>query len=100
MVRIYLADQEYDRLMKVCKGSLCKSLSDFGRRQLMTKPVIMQYRNRSADEAVEASIVAIAALKESLGRPSWTEEEKVWLRAEISKLEEATLKIFGLCLPQ
>ena len=97
---IHLTQADYEKIFANASKTMCRSLSDYGRRQLLNLPVTMQYRNRSADDAVEANIMLIAVLKQYLGRTFWTEGEKEWLRAEIGKLEEGTFKIFNLCLPK
>jgi hypothetical protein len=97
---IHLTQADYEKVFANANKTMCRSLSDYGRRQLLNLPVTMQYRNRSADDVVESNIMLIAVLKQYLNHPSWTEAEKEWLRTEIGKLEEATFKIFSLCLPK
>jgi len=100
VIRVYLGEREFDKVRTAAEQSMCRSLSEYGRKTMLNRPITVQYRNRSADEAVEASIELIATLKKLLSHPSWAEPEKDWLREKIVKIEEATLTIFSLCLPK
>jgi len=100
LLKIYLCEQEYNKFCDEFKQGICKSHSEYGRKKLLRRPITLQYRNKSADEAVEANIELIAALKQFLAHPSLTETEKEWLRTEIGKIQEVSLKIFSLCSPK
>src|SRR5438132_438594 len=93
VVGTYLTPAQYDLALAAVRKSMCKSLSAYGRKLFVQQPVTMQYRNRSADDAVEANIALIALLRTSIDHPSWTPEEKDWLKVEIGKIEHATLQI-------
>ena len=40
---------EYDQIEKFRKGSTCRSLSEYARKILLAKPIVIKYRNESAD---------------------------------------------------
>ena len=100
ILRVYLGELEYEKIVAAARQSTCRSLSEYGRKILQSRPVTMTYRNRSADEAVEANIELIGAIKKLLLHPSFTETEKAWLQKEIATIETSTLKLFDLCLPK
>lgn len=48
--------QEYEQIHKHFSTTICRKLSDYARKVLMNKPVIVKYRNQSADEFLSAII--------------------------------------------
>ena len=40
---------EYNQIEEFRKGSTCRSLSEYARKVLLAKPVVVKYRNESAD---------------------------------------------------
>lgn len=55
-LHLRLSAQEYDVLHKRFEKSTCPKLSDFARKNLLQKPVIMKYRNESLDELIQEFI--------------------------------------------
>ena len=51
-LNIRLSEQEYKVLQKYFAESLCPKLSDFARKNLLRKPVVLKYRNQSLDEMI------------------------------------------------
>lgn len=47
---IRLTEQEYTQLEALAAKTLCSSVSDYGRRVLLQKPVNIRYRNQSLDD--------------------------------------------------
>ena len=97
-IGIHIRTEEYKQITSAVQESMCSSISEYGRKMLLSEPIIIQYRNRSADDAVEAAIEILKDLRKFLHHPSFTDLEKEWLRAQIVKLEETAEKIFTLCL--
>jgi len=95
---VYLTPEEYEKLTVTAKQTSCGSLSQYGRKVLFGKPITMLYRNRSADDAVEAGIQILNSMKILARHVSFSEEEKAWIKKEITVLEELITKIFDLCL--
>jgi hypothetical protein len=100
VLRVYLSHDEYEKMITTAKQSSCRSLSEYGRKMLFRKAVTMVYRNRSVDEAVESGIEILTCMKDLVLHASFSEEEKAWIRKEITILEELTTKILNLCLPK
>lgn len=49
-LHLRLNEQEYKVLQKYFAESLCPKLSDFARKNLLRKPVVLKYRNQSLDD--------------------------------------------------
>ena len=98
VLRVYLTHDEYEKLTVTAKQTSCRSLSEYGRKMLFRKSVTMSYRNRSADDAVEAGIQILSSMRTISLHASFSEEEKEWIKKEITVLEELITKILNLCL--
>ncbi len=48
--------QEYEQIHRNFSSNTCRKLSDYARKILMNKPVVVKYRNHSADEFLSAMI--------------------------------------------
>ena len=48
--------QEYEQIHKHFSSTTCRKLSEYARKVLLNKPVIIKYRNQSADEFLSAMI--------------------------------------------
>ncbi|HEU4790821.1 MAG TPA: plasmid mobilization relaxosome protein MobC [Flavobacterium sp.] len=51
-LHLRLTIEEYDLLYKRFKKSTCPKISDFARKNLLQKPVVMKYRNESLDALI------------------------------------------------
>ncbi|MBZ4033820.1 plasmid mobilization relaxosome protein MobC [Flavobacterium sp. 17A] len=51
-LHLRLTEQEYKILQKYFAESLCPKLSDFARKNLLQKPVVLKYRNQSLDDLI------------------------------------------------
>lgn len=52
-LHLRLSEQEYKILQKYFADSLCPKLSDFARKNLLRKPVVLKYRNQSLDDIID-----------------------------------------------
>ena len=55
-VHIRISQEEYDQLQKRFKTTICRKLSEFIRDILLHRPLIVFYRNKSADEFLPVAI--------------------------------------------
>ena len=55
-LHLRLSVEEYEILHKKFSKSKCPKLSDFARKNLLQKPVVMKYRNESLDELMNELI--------------------------------------------
>jgi hypothetical protein len=55
-LHLRLTPDEYQLLQKRHKKSACPKLSDYARKNLLQKPIIMKYRNESLDELMNELI--------------------------------------------
>lgn len=55
-LHLRLATDEYLLLHKRFDESTCPKLSDFARKNLLQKPIVMKYRNESLDELIQELI--------------------------------------------
>ncbi|WP_433780473.1 plasmid mobilization protein [Flavobacterium anhuiense] len=51
-LHLRLTEQEYKILQNYFAESLCPTLSDFARKNLLQKPVVLKFRNQSLDELI------------------------------------------------
>jgi len=47
---IRLTEEEYQQVEQLTKKTTCRTVSDYGRRVLLQKPVSVNYRNQSLDD--------------------------------------------------
>jgi len=48
---------EYEHIEKLRRSTTCRSLSEYARKVLLAKPIIVKYRNESADQYLEEMIL-------------------------------------------
>jgi hypothetical protein len=48
---------EYQQIEKFRRSTTCRSLSEYARKVLLAKPVVVKYRNESADQYLEEMIL-------------------------------------------
>lgn len=56
-LHLRLTDAEFEILHKGFHKSTCPKLSDYARKNLMQKPLVMKYRNESLDELISEFIL-------------------------------------------
>ena len=61
-LHVRLTVNEYEVLQKRYKQSVCPKLSDYARKNLLQKPIVLKYRNESLDELVQELIQLRAQL--------------------------------------
>jgi MobC-like protein len=49
--------EEYDKIYKLFQLTTCRKLSEYSRKVLLNKPVVIKYRNQSADSFLEEMIL-------------------------------------------
>jgi hypothetical protein len=48
---------EYEHIEKLRRSTTCRNLSEYARKVLLAKPVVVKYRNESADEYLEEMVL-------------------------------------------
>jgi hypothetical protein len=56
-VNIRLTEVELEKINKQFSNSACQKLSEYARKKLMDKPVVIRYRNQSIDDFVSQMIL-------------------------------------------
>ncbi len=56
-LHLRLTSSEYETLQKQFGKSTCRKLSDYARKNLLQKPVVLKYRNESLDELMSELIL-------------------------------------------
>ncbi|TPG38396.1 plasmid mobilization relaxosome protein MobC [Flavobacterium pectinovorum] len=56
-MHLRLSSAEYEILQKQFDKSTCRKLSDYARKNLLQKPVVLKYRNESLDELMSELIL-------------------------------------------
>lgn len=49
-LHLRLTPDEYQKIMKEFNKSTCRKISDYGRKNLLQKPIVNTYRNQSLDD--------------------------------------------------
>src|SRR5690606_6117787 len=52
IIGLRLTSEEYSKIERQWKASTCRKLSDYVRRRLFEKPIVVTYRNRSMDNLI------------------------------------------------
>ncbi|WP_202703715.1 plasmid mobilization relaxosome protein MobC [Flavobacterium sp. UGB4466] len=55
-LHIRLTKEEFEQIDRNFKASVCRKRSDFVRRNLLRKPIVMRYRNESLDKLLQELI--------------------------------------------
>jgi hypothetical protein len=55
-ISLRVKPEEYVQIQRHFTSSTCRKLSDYARKVLLNKPVVIRYRNQSADEFLSAMI--------------------------------------------
>lgn len=55
-LHIRLTKEEFDQIDRNFKASACRKRSDFVRRNLLRKPIVLRYRNESLDKLLQELI--------------------------------------------
>ena len=55
-ISLRVKPEEYAQIQRHFASSTCRKLSDYARKVLMNKPVVIRYRNQSADEFLSGMI--------------------------------------------
>lgn len=56
-LHLRLTNAEYETLQKQFNKSTCRKLSDYARKNLLQKPIVLKYRNDSLDELMSELIL-------------------------------------------
>lgn len=55
-LHIRLTEEEFEQIDRKFKASVCRKRSDFVRRNLLRKPIVLKYRNESLDNLLQELI--------------------------------------------
>lgn len=66
-LNVGMNEAEYAHLLENFAKTTCGTLSDYGRRMLLAEPVVVRFRNRSAD-AMTAELAAVRSELEAAGK--------------------------------
>ena len=65
-ITVRFKPEEFERLQRHYKSTTCRKLSEYARKVLLNKPVVVNYRNQSADEIL-AEMIQLKAELNALG---------------------------------
>jgi hypothetical protein len=96
---IRLTEEELKEVYRQCQRSACSSLTEYARKVLTKKPVIVKTRNESQDELLEAMIGIRKRLDQLAGsrdQPAGAPEENTdpHLLREIGEIKDLTRQLF------
>ncbi|GAA4141821.1 plasmid mobilization protein [Flavobacterium chungbukense] len=90
-LHLRLSEQEYKILQKYFADSLCPKLSDFARKNLLRKPVVLKYRNQSLDDIIDE----LTRLRSELNPIGNNFNQAVKKLHSLSQISELKLWIMG-----
>jgi len=96
-VSINLTEDEYKAFLRAYEVTTYRSLSTYGRKLVLGKPVSTIIRNRSIDDFIELGVKLRKELKILLAKDSLTEIDKEILLEKIILIEENLLNLVDLC---
>lgn len=85
-LHLRLSEQEYKILQKYFAESLCPKLSDFARKNLLQKPVVLKYRNQSLDDLI-SELTRLRTDLNRIGNNFNQAVKKLHLHSQISDLK-------------
>ncbi len=56
-INVRLTTDEFEQLENFWKATISRNMSDYARKVLLSKPVVIKYRNQSADQYLEEMIL-------------------------------------------
>jgi hypothetical protein len=90
--------EEYDKIHKLFRATTHRKLSEYARKVLLNKPVVMKYRNASIDEFLTAMVPfknELNAIGKNLNQAvkklhsiGHSDEGKIWLYLNSKMIEE------------
>ncbi|HEY4109780.1 hypothetical protein [Puia sp.] len=96
-VNVNLDITEYEDFIKAFQGTTCRSLSAYGRKLLLAKPVHIIYRNRSLDDFIELAVKLRKDFKILLAKDYLSPLEKETLQQKTNSIEENLINLVNLC---
>jgi hypothetical protein len=97
IIRVYLTETDYDLCVKGFKSSTCRSMSAYGAKLLLEKPVETKVRNRSIDDLIELGGKLRRDIKDLLAKDSFSLPEKELLRKQLLSFENNLIQLIQLC---
>ena len=96
-VAVNLTEDEYNAFIRTYEATAYRSLSTYGRKLLLGKPVTTIIRNRSLDDFIELAVKIRKELRLLLSKETLSIEERETLREKITLMEQHLIKLVDLC---
>jgi hypothetical protein len=96
-VAVNLTEDEYNAFIRTYEATTYRSLSTYGRKLLLGKPVTTIIRNRSLDDFIELAVKIRKELRLLLSKETLSIEERETLREKITLMEQHLIKLVDLC---
>jgi len=85
-LHLRLSEQEYEVLQQYFADSFCPKISDFARKNLLRKPIVLKCRNASIDDLM-AELISLRAELNSIGNNFNQAVKKLHTLSQISELK-------------
>ncbi|MFH6999408.1 plasmid mobilization protein [Flavobacterium sp. FlaQc-57] len=86
-LHLRLNADEFELIQKQFKKTTCRKLSDFARKNLLQKPMVLKYRNQSLDELIQ-ELIQLRFQLNAVGNNFNQSVKKLHTIAEISDLKK------------
>lgn len=85
-LHLRLSEKEYEVLQQYFKDSFCPKMSDFARKNLLRKPIVLKCRNASLDELM-AELIKLRTELNSIGNNLNQAVKKLHTLSQISEFK-------------
>lgn len=91
---VYMDQAEQEQMLQTMASTNCRSISEYIKKMIFSKPITILYRNQSFDDFTEAYIDFKKDLDIILEKGSFSNTEKEWLYGQIQFIRETTVKLY------
>ncbi len=100
MVRRFTCSrEEYEAMHALARQTTCRSFSEYARKMLMGRPVVVTVRNRSLDELIDVLTGIYADLEGLAARPGWVLKDREEITRVLENISSTLFKIIEQCMP-
>lgn len=97
-LRVKMPMSEYEHLVKECSDTIYRSLTEFVRKKLAGKPIIVHYRNKSFDDFVNEAVLLREEIQTIRTRMPLSKDNEERLIELAAKIKEGINKLVDTCL--
>jgi hypothetical protein len=97
-VTINCSRDEYEAICQRYSATTCRSLSEYARKVLLSKPIAITHRNLSLDRLIDTMTGIKNELEKMLELKTLSLSDKMQLNNMVQEIKELLIKIFDQCI--